>query len=295
MRYWLEYIPFITVAGLVRLLPRAPSLALGRGLGDLARHLQPKRVRIADDNLRHAFPAMPDGERTALVKRVFRNLGQGFVEMLRLDLFQGSGDLHKLFNIEGEEHLREALGHGRGCILLTGHIGFWEAGAFIFPMLGIPLELVAKPMKNTYVDRYFRRMRQAYGCSIIDSRKGARRIFKALQNNHLVGILMDQHMSRSQAVRVPFFGRPAYTTPIIAQIAMKYRVPVLPAFAYRESDDTYRIVIEPALFLSEELSDSNIVANTAMLTEKIEAGIRRDIGQWFWVHRRWKHMTDHDA
>ena len=293
MRYWLEYIPFITMATVIRLLPRGPALALGRQLGTLARHLLPKRVKIADDNLRHALPEMPATQRQDLVKRVFRDLGLGFIEMLRLDKFDGKNDLEKFFAIEGIEHVHEALAQGRGCILLTGHLGFWEAGHYVFPTLGIPLGVVAKPMKNPLVDAYFRRMREAYGAYLIDTHKGARRIFKALQNNHAVGILMDQHMPRRQAVRVPFFGRPAYTTPIIAQLAMKNQVPIVPAFSYRNPDHTYRVRVSPMFFLEKDLSDEGIVAATALMTKKIEDGIREDVSQWFWVHRRWKHMQDH--
>lgn len=291
MRYWLEYIPFITIATIVRLLPRSTALALGRKLGKLGMHLQPKRVKIADDNLRHAFPDLPVPEREELVKQVFSDLGLGFIEMVRLDMFDGQKDLERLFRIEGQEHIKHALALGKGCILLTGHVGFWEAGGVVFPLMGIPTGIVAKPMKNPRVDAFFRRMRQHYGGYIIDSHKGARRIVKALQNNHVVGILMDQHMPRSQtAVRVPFFGRLAYTTPIIAQIAMKYQVPIVPAFSYRNPDNTYRIMISPHLFLQADMSDDNIVSNTALLTRIIEEGIMQDVSQWFWVHRRWKHM-----
>ena len=290
MRYWLEYIPFIAIATIIHLLPRDAALALGRQLGTLARHLVPRRARIADDNLRHAFPEMPDAEREELVKQVYREMGHGFIEMLRLDKYKGKDDIEKFFTIEGLKHIREALELGRGCIILTGHVGFWEAGNFVFPTLGIPLGVVAKPMKNPLVDRYFRRMREASGTYIIDTHKGARKIFKALQNNHAVGILMDQHMPRRQAVRVPFFGRPAYTTPIIAQLAMKNQVPIVPAFSYLNNDNTYRAKVSPMFFLEKDLSDEGIVAGTALMTKKIEEGIREDVSQWFWVHRRWKHM-----
>lgn len=290
MRYWLEYIPFIAIASIIHMLPRDAALALGRQLGNLARHLVPRRARIADDNLRHAFPEMPDAEREELVKQVYREMGHGFIEMLRLDKYKGKDDIEKFFTIEGLKHILEALELGRGCIILTGHVGFWEAGNFVFPTLGIPLGVVAKPMKNPLVDRYFRRMREASGTYIIDTHKGARKIFKALQNNHAVGILMDQHMPRRQAVRVPFFGRPAYTTPIIAQLAMKNQVPIVPAFSYRNPDNTYRAKVSPMFFLEKDLSDEGIVAGTALMTKKIEEGIREDVSQWFWVHRRWKHM-----
>jgi KDO2-lipid IV(A) lauroyltransferase len=295
LRYWLEYIPFIILATIVRLLPRTTALGFGRKLGKLGMLLQPKRVKIADNNLRHAFPDKTEEERELLVKQVFNDMGLGLIEMVRLDMFDGKKDLEKFFTFEGEEFLKEALSLGKGCILLTGHLGFWEAGNFVFPILGIPTGIVAKPMRNPLVDAYFRRMRQHYGGYIIDSHKGARRIFKALKKNHAVGILMDQHMPRSKsAVRVPFFGRPDYTTQIIAHIEIKYQVPIIPFFCYRKNDNTYLVKASAPFFLDTETSDDSITANTSLLTQKIEEGIRRDVSQWFWVHRRWKHMKQHE-
>jgi KDO2-lipid IV(A) lauroyltransferase len=131
-------------------------------------------------------------------------------------------------------------------------------------------------------------MRKAAGSYIINSRKGARRILKALQQNHFVGILLDQHAGRRHGVLVPFFGRPAWTTPIVAEIAMKYRVPVIPAFAWWAPGNRYHMEISPAIHLEGDLTPENVTANTALLTRIIEDAVRRDPCQWFWVHRRWR-------
>jgi len=93
IRYWLEYIPFIMTATIVRLLPRSTALALGRKLGKLGMLLQPNRVKIADKNLRHAFPDKTSDEREVLVKKVFSDMGAGVIEMVRLDMFDGKQDL----------------------------------------------------------------------------------------------------------------------------------------------------------------------------------------------------------
>jgi len=288
MRNWLEYIPFIVTAWLVRALPRRTALTLGRRLGTLGRWLQPKRVGIARDNLRRAYPEMPAGEREAISREMFSHLGAGFAEMLRLDLTKETADIARDFIIEGEEHLRRAVAEGRGCILLTGHLGFWEAGNFIFSKLGYPIGVVAKPMRNPLIDRYFLRMREMAGGYIINSRKGARRILKALHQNHMVGILIDQHVSRHHGVQVPFFGRPAWTTPIIAEIAMKYRVPIVPVCCWWLADDRYCLEIAPMLMLEGESTPEKVTENTALLTGIIEDAVRRNPAQWFWVHRRWR-------
>lgn len=293
MRYWLEYIPFIVVTWIVRLLPRNCALALGRGLGRLAYKVQPKRVRIADDNLQQSTFDLSAEERTDVIRKVFSNFGESFIDMLRLDMYSDD-DIDRLFTIEGAEHFEEAHKLNRGSILLTGHIGFWEAGNFLMPKLGYPFSVVAKPMKNPMVDNYFRRMRQAFGTEIIDSRRGARKIVKALQENRAVGVLIDQHITVSEAVSVPFFGRPAWTTPAITQIAMKLQVPVIPAFMYRCENGHYKLKISPMFVLDKKATPENILEGTRLLTEKIEEGVRHDISQWFWIHRRWKHIPENN-
>jgi KDO2-lipid IV(A) lauroyltransferase len=231
---------------------------------------------------------MSAAERQAIIGQMFNHLGAGFTEMLRLDLTKAVADIDRDFVIDGEEYVRQALAEGRGCILLTGHIGFWEAGNFIFSKLGYPIGVVAKPMRNPLVDSYFLRMREMAGGYIINSRKGARRILKALQQNHLVGILIDQHVGRRHGVKVPFFGRSAWTTPIIAEIAMKYRIPIVPVVCWWLPGDRYRLELAPMILLEGAQTPENVVRNTALLTRIIEDAIRRDPAQWFWVHRRWR-------
>ncbi|MDH3997981.1 MAG: lysophospholipid acyltransferase family protein [Desulfuromonadales bacterium] len=288
MRSWLEYIPFICFATLIRALPRGAAMALGKQLGSFGRYIQPKRVKIADDNLRQAFPEMAEQERAEITQKVFYNLGLGFVEMLRLDKFDPKTDIDKLFTIDGQEHIDKALSMQHGCILLSGHVGSWEAGTTVLQALGYKTEVVAKPMRNPLVDSYFRKMRQANGTDIIDSRKGARKIVKALQQNRIVCVLLDQHIKKKEAVSVPFFGRNAHTTPIISQVAMKYGTPVVPVFVYRNADYTYHFKALEPILLEKDMTQESIVANTAMLTRVIEQGILHDISQWFWIHRRWK-------
>ncbi len=288
MRQWLEYIPFICIATLVRTFPRSLVISLGRRLGQFAPYVQKRRVGIARDNLQKAFPEMSSAEISTTISAMFKHQGISFIDMLRVDKYRGSQDLERYFEIADSQHLTEALELGRGCIVLSGHIGFWEAGAFFLPQLGFTAEVVAKPMRNPLIDAYFSRIRQANGNQVINSRKGARGILKSLQKNHAVCILLDQHLGGQGSVAVPFFGRPAHTTTIITQMATRYQIPIVTVFPYRQPDDTYLCHFDKMFLLEGDLSEENILANTTLLNQRIEAGIRHDISQWFWLHRRWR-------
>ncbi len=283
-----EYSLFLSLATLVRSLPRDAAMRFGSWLGVASRHLQKKRVRTATDNLSRAFPDLAPAEIGQLVEKTFAHLGCSAVEMLRIDKFRGKQDLDKYFSFSGLEHLRQAYALNRGVFLLSGHVGFWEVGTFFMPQLGFPVDFVAKRMKNPYVDRYFTKLREAGGGSLIESRHGARKIVRALSRNRGVAVLLDQHIKPSEGVEVNFFNRPAFTTPIIAQIAIKQGIPVVPVFVYRTADHHYRVEVQPILKLGGEVSTKAIRAASQLFTDKIEEAVRREVSQWFWVHRRWR-------
>lgn len=283
-----EYALFLVLVFVARLLPRRASLALGGHIGWVCQFLIPKKRKIAFENIRQAFPEMSASKVKKNVSATFRHLGISGMEMLTLDRFKTERDLQEYFHISSLEHLREAYDLNRGVFLLTGHLGFWEVGTFFLPKLGFPADFVAKKMKNPYVGQYFQRMREAGGGVCLDSKKGARRIIRSLGEKRGVAVLLDQHISRREAVAVDFFCRKACTTPIITQIAMKYQVPVVPMFSYRTKDYKYNIVIEPMIIFADEPGEEAVVRNTALLTAKIEEAVRRDPTQWFWVHRRWR-------
>jgi len=285
-RHRLEYAALLIVAPLIRSLPRHWALRLGHTLGGLSRWFLAERRKLAQDNVRQAFPAWSPAQASALVKRNFEQLGMSAVESLRLDLIDPQQP-EGLFDIRGEEHLHEALALQRGVILLTGHLGFWEAGNFVFPALGVPLDTIAKPLKNRLTDAYFYRIRTYFGADILNSRKGARRILKSLQSGRAIGLLLDQHISPPGAIQVDFFGRKAYTTTAITNLAMKYQIPILPTFCLRQPDNRYEAWIEPLVLLEGE-GDAAVAENTQYLTNIIEQAIRRDPGQWFWMHKRWR-------
>lgn len=289
LKFRIEYIGVLLLAVFVRTMPRIFSLKFGGWLGLLSYWLLPNRRRLADENMRLALPELSASERKLKVRQVFVHNGTSGIEMLRLNMFRtDNDDLDRYFEFVGTKNITEAYAMGRGVLFLTGHLGFWEVGNFSMPTQGFPFDVVAKPMKNRLTDRYINDMRETYGARVLDSKKGARRILKSLQDGRGVAILLDQHIRPPGSVPVDFFGRKAYTTTAITNMAMKYQIPVVPTFVQRLPDFRYRITSEPMMMLENGKGSELIMKNTQMLTDKIEAAIRKDVTQWFWMHKRWR-------
>jgi KDO2-lipid IV(A) lauroyltransferase len=290
LQYRSEYLLFLLLSTLVRALPLRLALHLGSALGTLIYFAQPQRRSKARENLRRAFPEKSEGECRRLLRENFRQLGIGGVEMLRLDLYREPQTLKETFSLSGIEHVHAALAGGQGCFLLTGHVGFWEAGSILMPLHGIPTDAIYKHMKNPLVEKRIMALREVAGTRWIDKNRAARKILRSLHENRAVAVLIDQRVARRDGVIVNFFQRPVIATPIIALMAIKQGTPIIPTFSWRLPDHRYEIdFASPITFPQEENpSPETVRAATQLLTEKIEEAVRRAPEQWFWVHDRWR-------
>jgi len=97
-------------------------------------------------------------------------------------------------------------------------------------------------------------------------------------------------MPVQQAVFVPFFGRPASTTPAMAVAAKRTGAPVFVVMGIRDAGgQKMRLEVEGPVEAPEGLSEEeSVTAHTAKVTAVLEQYIRRYPHQWLWLHRRWK-------
>ena len=121
--------------------------------------------------------------------------------------------------------------------------------------------------------------------------KGARLAMKHLDGGGSLGLLLDQKMN--DGIPVPFFGRPAMTAPAAAQFALRYDLPVLPAYMVRLGPARFRMVCEPPLTIAKTGDRrADAYALTLAMNQSLERWIRMDPGAWLWLHRRWPKETD---
>ena len=153
---------------------------------------------------------------------------------------------------------------------------------------GTPFGIVVRPLDNPYLEKAVSGIRTRYGNFLIDKKNGMREILRTLDRGGLVGILLDQNVSRREGVFVDFFGRPACTNKGLALIARKTGAPVIPAFTRRSGLSRHDIIVgEEVPLVDTGDRDADIAANTQAYTRIIEDFIRDNPDCWFWMHRRW--------
>ena len=298
------YLTYLILKGFsffINLLPEGFSLWMGRQLGRLGYYLDREHRKVALQNLLIAFgQEKSEKELHSIAKKTFQNLGMMAIEFFRIPRMDVENFKRKLV-VEGLDKAKELLKKKRGVLLLVSHFGNWELMGLMSKVIGNPIMVIAKPMKNRYVDQFITGIRQAAGLEVIPPEKASRKVIQALAENRAVGILIDQRAKRSEGVWVDFFGRKAPTTPGLALLALKTGAPVLPVFMIRNGFQKHRLLIkEPLELIHTGNVKKDVEANTQLINHTLESMIRQYPDQWFWVHRRWErkrrvHKRHHGA
>lgn len=280
-------------------LPIDCSLAVAAGFGRLYVAVGGPRVARVRDALSRALPERTAAEHARLAREVFVHLAQGLVELLVLRGARRSALLERV-EVVGLEHARaaEQATPSGGLLVVTAHLGNWELACAKVAAMGLPVSVVYRGLRSPVLDDALFRLRARAGTEPggtpveqIQLGRAGLPVARALAAGRKVLVLLDQNADREEGVFVPFFGEPACTRAGPIVLAAQRGVPVVPAFIRREAGGRrHRLEILPALELEPGAADDEAVLrrNVARVTRVIEDAIRRDPGQWIWLHRRWR-------
>ena len=285
-RYWPTWLA-LGVMRLVVMLPYPAILAVGRTLGRLARRLPLPYVRVARRNIELCLPELDARAREELLDRHFQSLGIGALESA-LTWWGNDEHIAALSRVEGLEHLEAALARGKGAIVLLAHFTTLQIGARILNAR-IPINVLYRPTKNELLaavsgGSFGRNARKAI------LRDDVRAMISALRRNEIVWYAADQSYRKKGATMVPFFGHPAATNVFTSRLSQMTGASVLYYATERLPGSAgWRAVIEPAF---EGWPGDDAVADTLRYHERIEAQVRRMPDQYWWIHRRFKGLSD---
>jgi KDO2-lipid IV(A) lauroyltransferase len=270
-------------------LPLAAARLEADALSSVVYMLTPGWRRVAETNLRLAFPEADAVARDRIIRGTYRNLGRVALAVARMSRLN-AGNISDWIRYEGFEHFEAALAKGNGVLFMTAHLGNWELSAFAHALFGHPMHVMVRPLDNPWLDRLIEARRASCGNRTIRKQDSARRVFQLLRRNEAVGILVDQNAAGDDGVFVDFFGVRASATAGLAKVAMRTGAAVIPGFAFwKPSEKRYVLRFYPPLEMAPgEDGEAAIVANTQKCQGFLEDVIRAHPDQWLWIHRRWK-------
>jgi KDO2-lipid IV(A) lauroyltransferase len=278
-----------------RILPRRTALFIGRQAGSLASYADRRDYRLAVEHLTIAFGSEKSGEEIRrLARDVFRYAAMNFVDTARLAVMSPD-EINRVSVAHNIEHLNKIVESGKSSILLTGHTGCWELMGAWLSMNSIPLSVISKRLYDSRLENLILETRKKHGMENISRGRNTRDILRAFKKGRHVGLLTDQD-TNVKGVFVDFFGKPAHTATAPAQLHLKYRYPIIPTFAYRDSRHRHHFwfgeLIDYTPTGDREKDEYEVTEMCSKVTEQF---IREHPEQWVWFHRRWKKQPDPDG
>lgn len=167
---------------------------------------------------------------SATVRRMFVHNAQYY-----LSLFAPRPARFRLTDHElcGWNHFGEALTEGRGCLLVSPHLGDINYYAELFVASGLPVNVVVEDLQPAALSELVVRLRARRGVRVIVGGRGAlRHIYRALERNEIVGIISDRDIA-GDGEPVCFFGQLATMPGYAFTIAARRKTPVVFGTAVR--------------------------------------------------------------
>lgn len=242
--------------------------------------------RVAERNLRIAFPQAGETEIHQLLRDQWTQLGRSIAEFTILDrIVADTGRIE----VEGVERLAEIAAGGGPVVFISGHFAAFELMAAVIVRAGIPCQITYRAMNNPYVDASVRRNRFRYGVRLFAPKglEGARELVRGLERGESVALMNDQKFNGG--VEAPLFGVMCHTAPGPSTFALRFGIPLQPMSVQRTADGArFKVIVHEPIHL-QDTGDraADIAAGVRRINAFIEDRIRARPTEWFWVHRRW--------
>jgi Kdo2-lipid IVA lauroyltransferase/acyltransferase len=221
--------------------------------------------------------------------RMWRHLVLMACEMVQVPRKVHETNWRRFVELRDPRTLTERLLSQRPAVLISGHYGNFEVACYLLGLFGIPTFAVARPLDNSYLDRFVNRLRRATGQQILPKQGSADQVNRLLESRGTLALLGDQHAG-PKGCWVEFFGRPASCHKAIALFALTHQAPLLVTYARRTSGPLQFEVglagaVDPC---GAELEARDVRGLTVWYNHRLEDIVRQAPEQYWWVHRRWK-------
>jgi len=282
------------VVACIQALPLRWVARLGRALGALTYWLDGRHRRVVQDNLTMCFSAEKSPEEIrAIAKENFRRIGENYCSAIKTAAMTPWQMLpHFDLTLARSILPHQADAGPQSRIVAIGHFGNFELYARFGQFVPIfKCAATYRALKQPALNRIMVSLRKNDSCRFYERRTEAAALKAAMSDTGLLlGLLADQHAGRN-GLRLPFLGHDCSTSPAPAVFALRYNCPLHTAICYRIGLAKWQIDVGdeiPTRINGVARSTADIMLD---VNRALEAAVRRDPANWFWVHKRWKPVT----
>ena len=219
-----------------------------------------------------------------IISKIYGNYGRILAEYPFLKAFRNNS-LNKFIEIEGLENLNKIKREKRRAVFISGHFNNFELMALQIEKAGINLCAIYRPLNNVFLNKTMEEIRENFICKnqIKKGRSGTRQIIENIKKGNSVALMIDQRVR--EGIKINFFGKPASTTTIPAQLIKKYKCDLVPIYIERRKNNYFKMFVSEPIKIGNNKSIKEITEHLNKILEKM---ILKNVDQWIWTHDRWK-------
>ena len=241
-----------------------------------------KSKKIVDNNIEIVFKKNSLLDKSKVINEMWKNYGKTFIEYIFLNKFRKE---NKHIRITGEENLKQVTHNGNQVIFISGHFANFELMSMEITKKNIQLATIYRPLNNFLLNPLMEYLRKKYICNnqIKKGINGVRETIEYIKKKHCIALMIDQRVSEGE--KINFFGKPALTTTLPAQLSTKFNLDIIPVFIKRDENDNFHVEFQKSISPN---NFENKFELTKKLNEILEKMIIKNPSQWIWTHNRWK-------
>ena len=240
-------------------------------------------------NISNVYENITDDEKNNIVNDMWTNYGLTFAEYIFMEKFRKNKFSKTQISVKGKDILEYVIKSGEPAIFISGHFANFELMAMELEKSRIKLAAIYRPLNNFFINPFMVYIRKKYICKnqIKKGIGGTKEIIDLIKKKNSIALMVDQRLGESK--RYPFFGKPAHTTTLPAQLALKFNCKIIPIFLKRDKNNFFLMeILNPIDFEKTADFEKDKENITIKINQIIEKMIKRNPGQWIWTHGRWK-------
>jgi len=288
IKYFFEFISIISLFCIFKIIGLKNASNLGSILGKIVGPFF-RSKNITKQNIRTGLGNLGEKNEKEIINNMWSNIGRTFAEYVFLKDFKFNKTNFDHMKIIGTDYLNEIKRSNKPVIFYSGHFANFELMAMELDKFGIKTAAIYRPLNNFFLNPLMEYLRMKYICpiQIPKGRMGMREIISRIKDGYSIALMMDQRVSEGQ--KVPFFNKPAFTTTIPAQLALKYDCKLVPIFLERKESVNFEMTVHEPYKIEKTGNDEEDTKNiTLKINQIIEKMIIKNPKQWIWSHNRWK-------
>ena len=279
--YFLEGSFLLLIFIVLRILPLGISSFL---MGKLSSLIGPKLgvTKKAYNNIKNVMPEKNEKEIKKIIKDMWENLGRVAGEYPHLSKLDP--EKNNKIEIYGKKNLSLIKKTKTPAIFFSGHLANWEISPIAAIKNGVPVLSIFRKPNNPIVNSLIKYLRSNLPMAP-KGKEGAKELIRSLRKGTSIGLVIDQKMN--DGIKVPFFNKPAMTSDALAQLCLRIKSLVVPVEVERIKNTKFKITFHEPLKITkngEKKTPLQIMTEVNFILEK---WIRKNPGQWLWLHRRW--------